>query len=115
MRALVILIAVLMSAAPVLAQGENEVRRFFKDWLAACRADGYCSATAYQNANSGDGMVADYVLRVGRHAQETYWEISFTTVATMGDAAAPFRVSVDGSEEVFSGPEQVRQTLKDTK
>jgi hypothetical protein len=87
---------------PAFAQGGGEERRYFDDWLGACRTDGYCSATAYQNPNPG-GRVADYVLRVGRHAEEIYWEISFSTVVVIGDATAPFVVSVDGESESFAG------------
>jgi hypothetical protein len=107
MRILLALHALLILSAPALAQEHGEQRRYFGDWLAACRADGYCSATTYQNPNPGDGRVADYVLRVGRHAEEIYWELSFTTVLTMGDTAAPFIVSVDGTDEHFAGAEEI--------
>ena len=107
MRILLALYVLLTLALPAFAQKHGEERRYFGDWLAACRADGYCSATTYQNPNPGDGRVADYVLRVGRHAEEIYWELSFTTIATMGDAAAPFMVSVDGADEYFAGPQEV--------
>jgi hypothetical protein len=107
MRLLLALSALLSLCAPVLAQGEGETRRYFKDWLAACRPDFYCSATAYQNPNPGDGRVADYVLRVGRHAEEIYWELSFSTVVAMGDASAPFVVAVDAEPTEFSGAQEV--------
>ena len=102
MRILLALYVLLTVAPPAFAQEHGEQRRYFGDWLAACRDDGYCSATAYHNPNPGDGLVADYVLRVGRHAEEIYWEISFSTVRTMGDAAAPFTVSVDAVNESFA-------------
>lgn len=105
MRLLLIVLLLLFSALPAAAQhGEN--RHFFKDWLAACRSDGYCSALAYVNPHA-DGTDADYILRVGRHAEQTYWELSVTTVATQGDAAKDFVVGVDGLSQTFAGPEQV--------
>src|SRR5688572_10367745 len=107
LRLSLLLTVLLALAMPAMAQGSGEQRRYFTDWLAACRADGYCSATAYQNPNPGNGTVADYVMRIGRHAEQTYWEISFSTVASMGDAARPFDVVVDGESETFSGPDEV--------
>lgn len=101
------LLAASAGVFPALAQEHGETRRYFTDWLAACRADGYCSATAYENPNPGNGTVADYILRVGRHAEGIYWEISLATVATMGDAGQPFDVAVDGEGEIFQGPEEV--------
>lgn len=106
MRTLLVFYAFMMLVLPAMAQQHGEERRYFGDWLAACRPDGYCSATAYQNPNPG-GRVADYVLRVGRHAEGIYWEISFSTVATMGDAGAPFVVGIDGEEESFAGRTEV--------
>ena len=107
MRLLLAVVFAVVGAVPVLAQGSGEMRQYFKDWLAACRADGYCSATAYQNPNPGNGTVADYVMRVGRHAEGIYWEISFSTVATMGDGAQPFEVAVDDEAERFAGSGEV--------
>ena len=93
----------LLLAALVPAFAQGEARQYFKDWLAACRQDGYCSATGYQNPNPGNGTVADYILRVGRHAEGTYWEISFSTVATMAKADQPFDVAVDGLRAAREG------------
>lgn len=107
MRSLLAALLILAFAAPVMAQSSMAERRYFRDWLADCRADGYCSATAYVNPSPGNGTVADYVLRIGRHAEETYWEVSLSTVATMADAALPFEVSVDGVVESFAGPAEV--------
>lgn len=107
MRLFLAVFFVVAGVLPAFAQGSGETRQFFKDWLAACRADGYCSATAYQNPNPGNGTVADYIFRVGRHAEGVYWEISLSTVASMGDGAQPFEVSVDGAAERFAGPAEV--------
>lgn len=107
MRALMAICLLLPMTTASLAQGESETRRYFTDWLAACRADGYCSATAYQNPNPDGVPVADYVLRVGRHAEGTYWEVSFTTIAAMADATAPVTVAVDDVAETFAGPAEI--------
>ena len=107
MRFLLPLLLLVLAVAPVAGQDGMEERRYFHDWLADCRTDGYCSATAYVNPSPGNGTVADYVLRIGRHAEQTYWEISLSTVASMADAASPFVVNVDGAAETFSGPDEV--------
>jgi hypothetical protein len=101
--ALGLLMAFLASAA---SAQDGETRKFFKDWLGACRTDGYCSATAYENPGAA-GTVADYILRIGRHAEQSYWEISLTTVATQADDYSDFVVAVDGEAQGFSLAEQV--------
>src|SRR5882757_66533 len=106
MRAFIAFIFLAISVVPALADNFGETRKYFKDWLTACRADGYCSATAYVNPGA-NGAVADYILRVGRQARQTYWELSFTTVATMADGKAPFTASVDGKAESFAAPDAV--------
>lgn len=100
--ALIAMHILFVSVNAASAQQHGELRRYFGDWLAACRDDGYCSATAYVNPNPGDGTVADYVMRIGRHAEEPYWEISFSTVATMADEWQELTVSVDGSPQHFA-------------
>lgn len=102
MRLLVALLIPIFLASGALAQ-DAPARKFFGDWMADCRDDGYCSATAYQNTNPGGGAVADHILRVGRHAQEIYWEVSFTPVALEIDGWQDLLVTVDGEAEVFSG------------
>lgn len=104
-----IVLAVLMFALgllPALGQ-DGETRRYFKDWLAACRADGYCSAIGYVNPNPGDGTVADFAFRIGRHAEESYWELSFTPVKVMADPAMPFTMLVDGKGESLTAPDEI--------
>lgn len=85
-------------AIPATAQPFGETRRYFTDWLAACRpATQYCSATAYVNpiGDEGDG-VPDYVLRVGRHiASDAQWEISFTVVEKTLDINQPLEAKVN--------------------
>lgn len=96
---------ILLSGAAAAQEGET--RRYFDDWLGACRTDGYCSAIAYVNPNPGSGRVADYWLRIGRHAEESYWEISFTPIVVMADTNYPFTFTVDETGESFSGFEEI--------
>jgi len=96
----------IFSAAPSALAQQAESRRYFGDWLAACRPDGYCSTVSYVNPNA-DGRAADHWFRIGRHAQGTYWELSFTPIVVMADPAAPFTLSVDGTAETFVGPDEV--------
>jgi hypothetical protein len=106
MRPLVAFISLLLLTFPALADTHGETRKYFKDWLTACRTDGYCSATAYVNPGA-DGTVADYILRVGRQAQQSYWEISFTAVAADADPHTDFTVTIDGKAESFAQPQAV--------
>lgn len=106
MRLLLILAVYTLSLLPVAAQ-EGETRKYFRDWLAVCQADGYCSAVAYMNPNPGDGRVADAWLRIGRHAQEIYWEVSFTPIKVMANPAMPFTILIDGKGETFTGAGEI--------
>ncbi len=96
---------ILSAIVPALAQ-QAETRRYFGDWLGACRPDGYCSAISYVNPNA-DGRAADYWFRIGRHAEGLYWEISFTPIVVMAAPTAPFTLSVDGTPEAFTGASEV--------
>lgn len=106
MRCLVALVALFLGLLPAAAQ-EAGVRRYFDDWLAVCRADGYCSAVSYMNPNPGGGRVADYWFRVGRHAQGIYWEMSFTPIVHEAVRDSEFTITVDGAPETFVGVEQI--------
>lgn len=92
---LTILLAIDGFAVPAMGAEQR-----FESWLATCDENDYCGATAETAA--GD------VLRIGRHAMETYWEISFTPAVTMTDpSAVPVRVSVDAETEVFETLEEI--------
>jgi len=106
-RILATLITTLFLICSALAESYGETRQFFKDWLGACRQDGYCSATAYQNPNPTGVPVADYVLRIGRHAEQSYWEVSLATIATQADEYSDFVVTIDGKTQSFQFAEQV--------
>jgi hypothetical protein len=99
------LLLLVLLPLPVGAQTFGEERRYFQDWLAACRPDGYCSATAYDNPNPPSGIVADHILRVGRHPEGLYWEVSISTVAEMADESAGFTIATDTETFGFSVPE----------
>lgn len=85
----------------------QETRQYFRDWLAVCRPDGYCSALAYDNTDTTAGVDADYILRVGRQPQDLYWQISFTAVAAMPGEFPEFDVTVDQTPFTFSRPTDV--------
>lgn len=98
MRALVFVLAMFAAVSPAFAAEQ----RMFRDWRALCRNDGYCSAAAYLNPNPGGGVVADYIFRIGRHAEQSYWEMSCTPVATMADEWSEFVFTVEGQPTTFS-------------
>ena len=51
--------------------------------------------------------MADYILRIGRHAEQSYWEISLTTVATQADEFSDFVVNLDQDTQTFASTAQV--------
>ena len=79
----------------------------FKEWTAACDPSGYCSANTVSQPDKGR-TTRDYVLTVGRHSQQPYWEVSFATMgAASADQWADFTVMVDANRQVFSLPTEV--------
>ncbi len=98
MRALIVLTLWLLSL-PVLAQDRPAVERDFKAWHVSCRPDGYCAAST----SGGDGIV----LIVGRHAEQSYWELGFRSPTALPDEWNDFVVAVDGQETTFSLSEEV--------
>ncbi|MCC2114056.1 MAG: DUF1176 domain-containing protein [Hyphomicrobiales bacterium] len=81
-----------------------EEHRTFKDWLAACRPDGYCSAITGVNPAAG-GADADYILRIGRQpGADRLWQISFTTVAVTADRDRPMNARIDGAPAITLHP-----------
>lgn len=100
MRLTVLILALL--CGPAWAQ-ETQL---FDGWTASCRADGYCSAQA--GAPDAANWPAGTILRIGRHAEETYWEVSLTTLGPVADPASPLTMTVDGGEaQNFTGPAEV--------
>lgn len=94
------------SAAPFC-----EDRRYFKDWLAACRqprADGtrFCSANAYvHDTNAPAGF--DYQLRVSREQRSVQLRISFIAVFEMMNRAKPVEFKVDGERVALLSPDEI--------
>jgi len=104
---LVLSLILLLLVVPAQAGPFGETRKYFDHWLGACRPDGYCSATAYVDPGA-NGTVAAYILRIGREAEQTYWQLSLTTVATMADERYPLTASVDDkSVGTFSPPTDI--------
>jgi hypothetical protein len=88
------IVALAALAVPAVADDAQP----FEHWSAACRSDGYCSA------KSG----GESVLRIGRHAEGIYWEISLTTLEVTADSDAAFTATVDAGEPVqFTSPDEV--------
>lgn len=96
-----------MLLVPWQVASAQETRRYFQDWLAACRQDGYCSTIAYDNTASTAGVDADYLLRVGRQAEGLNWELSFTSVLAMPGLNAGFDVTIDDKPFRFAPPNNV--------
>lgn len=86
MRALLLALFVLI--APAALAGERD----FRNWHTACGDDGYCAATTEAG---GD------LLRVARHAEQSYWEVSFVSGSSQADEWQDFIVDVDGQTETF--------------
>lgn len=105
-----LLFFIFLALFPTTSQAQNfgETREYFSDWLAACRPNGYCSATTYVNPRLLDtkdtnaNTAADYVLRVGRHETGTYWEISLTTIAAMPAEYANIVIDIEGAQTTFN-------------
>ena len=87
-----------LAGPPAAAQsGSNrlhgEKRAYFRDWLAACRPDGYCSTLSYVNP---DDWRADHWLRVGSAATGLDYEIIYVGVARAPSDQAALEFWVDG-------------------
>ncbi|MGI9482293.1 MAG: DUF1176 domain-containing protein [Hyphomicrobiales bacterium] len=112
MRALILTVGILLSfAVSALAQTQTaedppfgERREYFRDWLAACREDTYCSATAYVRPGSGAFGEA-YVLRVGREGGDfSQFVISFTAIDDMPAKGELLNVRVVGGPAFALAP-----------
>jgi hypothetical protein len=98
-----------------LADDNGEIRKYFKDWTAVCRPDGYCAAATYLNPAAATYLnsaaatpaIGDYVLGIGRPARQTYWEVSFTPTLATADAGKGFTATVDGDTLAFSFPAEI--------
>lgn len=105
MRIAAALLTLLAAVAPAFAQEGAGETGTFGAWTAACDSTGYCEATNAILDPARDGP--RYVLSVGRHAQQSYWELSLDTPYTPADPWSDFVVSVDGNSTTFSLSPQV--------
>lgn len=116
MRIAALLAAVLLALsalpAPVAAQSAEpdavtmkfgERRAYFKDWLAACRPGGYCSALAYVGVDP-TGDFADYIIRVEQAQAGADYGVIFIPVKIIPDKEPPLLVKVDGREVAVLEP-----------
>ncbi|MCI4660261.1 MAG: hypothetical protein MRY63_00350 [Neomegalonema sp.] len=75
----------------------GEHRAYYRDWLAACRASGYCSVLAYDGAGpDAAGVDADYILRVASAREGVDYALIFTGVEAFPAADAPIEMRIDG-------------------
>lgn len=104
--ALWLLLIAALAASPVLAAGPctTDPASATGSWSITCAPDDTCAAAACAGPQTGVGMVVDYILAIGRPAQQTYWEVSFTPIAIDPDETAPFTASVDGKATTFDPP-----------
>jgi hypothetical protein len=102
MRLLAGLVASMMFSLPAAAHDPVA----FENWFAVCDHDGYCSAwTKGASGTPGANGIED-VVSIGRHAQGTYWEVSFVLGAQIARPEI-LTVDVDGAEENFSSPDDL--------
>ena len=95
-----------LTLAGARAEPVAPAREAFGSWLATCRPDGYCEATSKQGAGPPE-TATDMSFRIGRHAQQTWWEMSITTPTAAPDGVSPLTVTVDGKPIVFVPPDDV--------
>jgi hypothetical protein len=99
MRQLIASIAFLGLSVPAGAQEQ------FERWTATCRSDSYCFATALHEPANGRAP-GEFELRIGRWAEETYWELSLEAASDLPPAPA-VTIEVDGAPTAFEGATEV--------
>lgn len=102
------------SAAPFC-----EDRRYFKDWLTACRqprtdTTRFCSANAYVHDTSAPAGFT-YQLRISREQRSAPLRVSFIAVFEMMNRAKPVEFKVDGERVVLLSPDEIEtdQSIND--
>jgi hypothetical protein len=73
----------------------SEDRAYFRDWLGACRPNGYCSANIY--VASSDNPIA-YHVRIGRAQFGMDYELKFVMAEHMLASNSPLTLTVDGKK-----------------
>jgi hypothetical protein len=101
MRFPIALCLLVISGLPAGAAGEQ-----FGRWTATCRDDGYCQATSLHEPAAGRAP-AEYELRVGRWADQTYWELSLDAKTALPPATEPATIEVDGAPTIFEGTAEI--------
>jgi hypothetical protein len=97
-RSIIAVLLLAVSGGLAIANDSDKARQDFKSWQVSCRIDGYCSAIAGVDPDEAAGAGAGFALKVGRHAQQTYWEISLGTAGATADTEAPFSAAVDARQ-----------------
>ena len=90
-----------------MADDSGDLPQQFKQWASLCQPDGYCLATTSTEAKAADGSETHYALTIGRHAQQTYWEVSVQLDGANADPSHDFVASIDDSTLNFSGPSEI--------
>lgn len=101
MRLAAALLALCLALTAAAATAQDGATRAFGDWTSACTPSGYCSATTTAGVD-GSEPPARYVFTVGRHTEQSYWELSFAAFGPMPDPWSDFTLVVDGTPAVFS-------------
>ncbi|HAT85866.1 MAG TPA: hypothetical protein DCS30_07920 [Rhizobiales bacterium] len=83
------------SKADLITTKFGEDRAYFRDWLGACRQDGYCSANIY--VASSDNPIA-YHVRIGRAHFGMDYELKFVMAEHMLAPNSPLALAVDGKK-----------------
>lgn len=95
----ILLSAVLSGGATAAAAAETS--RLFDDWSVLCDAANYCAASVAGSDEAGAARLA-----IARHAEEIYWELSFTP-ANGGDAWRELTMVVGTEATTFTGPAEI--------
>lgn len=98
MRLIAVAVLTATLAGPVAANDQQ----IFGAWTADCDPLVYCSADV-----TGTNDDYNYRVRIGRHDQEVYWEVSLTTAAPVDLDAEAIILSVDADSQPFEGAAQV--------
>lgn len=88
-----------LAIPPAIAQEAS-----FRNWSVSCSSTDYCVAGANLTPTAGEADPGEYVLSIGRHREQSYWEISLTAFAAKPDPWKGIAVTVDGESETFSPP-----------
>ncbi len=100
MRLAIALMTTMILAAPGAAEE-------FRDWQAQCDDLDACEAHIAVDADTSDSILPDYRLALRKRAYDEQWKISLTTNAALPAQDADITVTIDGSTQVFTAPNDV--------